>query len=146
MSGKPGSGGPVPKRESQRRRANKPETPVVHAPVTGPRVSVPAADESWHPLATEWFVSLSKSGQAQFLEPSDWAQAKVWAHLLSVELLKDKPSAMMIAAWASGAAELLTTEGSRRRMRIELERAKPADAGEDHADATVTDLMSRLGG
>jgi hypothetical protein len=87
-----------------------------------------------------------RSGQAQFFEPSDWAQAKVWAHLLSVELFKDKPSAMMIAAWASGAAELLTTEGARRRMRIELERAVVSDPGQDHADATVSSLMDRIGG
>jgi hypothetical protein len=146
MAGKPGSGGPIPKRESQRRRANKPDVPVSHVPVVAPAVEVPAADDAWHPLARDWYVSLSASGQKSLLEPSDWAQARVWAHLLSVELFKDKPSAMMVAAWASGAAELLTTEGARRRLRIELERAKPADAGEDHADATVTDLLSRIGG
>lgn len=146
MAGRPGSGGPVPKRESQRRRRNMPEVPVTHAETSVAAVRVPPADEDWHSLAREWYESLSRSGQRQFLEPSDWAQARVWAHLLSVELFKDKPSAMMIAAWQSGAAELLTTEGARRRMRIELERAKPVDAGEQHADATVTDLMSRLGG
>lgn len=138
--------GPVPKREAQRRRVNKPEVPVTHAEVAAPVVQVPAADGSWHPLARDWFESLARSGQSQFLEPSDWAQARVWAYLLSEELFRDKASAMMIASWASGAAELLTTEGARRRMRIELERVKPADAGEDHADATVTSLMSRIGG
>lgn len=146
MSGKPGSGGPVPKRSSQRRRTNKPEVPIITAPSIATIPTAPEPDGSWHLLACEWFSALGASGQSQFFEPSDWAQAKVWAHLLSVELFKDKPSAMMVTAWASGAAELLTTEGARRRMRIELERAAPSDPGQDHADATVTDLMDRIGG
>ena len=146
MSGKPGSGGPVPKRSSQRRRTNKPDVPIIAAPASVVTPDAPEPDGSWHSLACEWFSALGKSGQAQFFEPSDWAQAKVWAHLLSVELFKDKPSAMMIAAWASGAGELLTTEGARRRMRIELERAVASDPGQEHADATVTDLMDRIGG
>jgi hypothetical protein len=146
MAGKPGSGGPVPKRSTQRRRTNKPEIPIVAAPAAVVVSDAPAADDSWHSLAAEWFNSLAGSGQAQFFEPSDWAQAKVWAYLLSVELFKDKPSAMMIAAWASGAAELLTTEGARRRMRIELERAVVVDPGQEHADATVSSLMDRIGG
>lgn len=146
MAGKPGSGGPVPKRSDQRRRTNKPNVPIVQAPAAVVTVDAPKSDGAWHSLACEWFDSLASSGQAQFFEPSDWAQAKVWAHLLSVELFKDKPSAMMIAAWASGAGELLTTEGARRRMRIELERVVVSDPGQEHADATVTDLMDRIGG
>ena len=143
----PGTRGPVPNRSDQRRRTNKPEVPIVTAaapPVAAPEQ--PEADGTWHHLAADWYNSLAHSGQAEFFQASDWAQAQVWAHLLSVELFKDKPSAMMIAAWASGAGELLTTEGARRRMRIELERAKPSDPGEDHADATVTDLTARIGG
>jgi hypothetical protein len=145
MAGIPGSGGPVPKRSSQRRRTNKPEVPIVQAPSVA-TADAPEPDGSWHTLACEWFSALGRSGQAQFFEPSDWAQAKVWAYLLSVELFKDKPSAMMIAAWSSGAAELLTTEGARRRMRIELERAVVSDPGQEHADATVSSLMDRIGG
>lgn len=142
-----GTRGPVPNRSDQRRRANKPEVPIIHAPSAATsRTSVPEADGEWHRLAADWFNALAESGQSQFFEASDWAQARVWAHLLSVELFKDKPSAMMIAAWSSGAAELLTTEGARRRMRIELERAVISDPGQDHADATVTDLMDRIGG
>lgn len=147
MAGKPGAGGPVPKRSDQRRRANKPEVPIIHAPSgTRAAVAAPEPDGSWHQLAHDWYASLAESGQSQFFEPSDWQQARVWADLLSRELFKDKPSAMMINAWQAGAAELLTTEGARRRMRIELERAVASDPGQDHADATVTDLMDRIGG
>ena len=57
-----------------------------------------------------------------------------------------RPSAVLIAAWSSGAGELLTTEGARRRMRIELERRPDRDADEERADATVTALRTRLEG
>lgn len=143
MPGVPGAGGPIPKRSSQRRRVNKPETPTSEAP-GAVEVPIPSADEVWHPLARDWFGSLTKSGQAAFYEPSDWAQARVLAHLLSVQLWSAKPSAMMIAAWQSGATELLTTEGARRRMRIELARAVKVDEAQEHSDATITDIASRL--
>ena len=145
MPGKPGSGGPVPKRSGQRRRANKPDVPIIQA-AGAESVPIPGPIELWHHLAREWFESLKVSGQAQFFEPSDWAQARIWADLLSRALLSDRPSGMMIAAWAAGASELLTTEGARRRMRIELERAKPVDADAELAGAMILDLADKLGG
>lgn len=141
-----GSRGPVPKRTDQRRRVNQPEGGPVTVAEAAVVVSQPDADESWHPLARDWYVSLAESGQAVFYEPSDWRSARVWAELLSRQLFSERMNSQIITAWAAGATELLTTEGSRRRMRLELERVKTVDAGEAHADATVTDLMSRLGG
>jgi hypothetical protein len=81
-----------------------------------------------------------------FYEASDWAQAWVWAELLSRQLYADRPSAQMVAAWASGATELLTTEGARRRARLELERAGSADADEDAAVAALDDYRRRFSG
>lgn len=143
MPGVPGSGGPIPKRAAQRRRTNKPEVPITEA-AASVVVSAPDASDSWHPLARDWFVALGCSGQSAFYEPSDWAQARVLAELLSMQLFSGKPSAMMITAWQAGATELLTTEGARRRMRLELVRASAVDEGAEHADATVMDLTSRL--
>lgn len=40
----------------------------------------------------------------------------------------------MVQAWAASASELLTTEGARRRARLELERPGVVD---DDADACV---------
>jgi hypothetical protein len=138
--------GPIPKRSDQRRRRNIPSTPIDHAAVTG-AVNVPPGDPNWDKFAREWFESLVDSGQSAFYEPSDWAQARVWAELLSRALKQgERPSAVLIAAWSSGAGELLTTEGARRRMRIELERRPDRDADEERADATVTALRTRLEG
>lgn len=114
--------GPVPKRSDQRRRRNKPAGgEVTRAKSTGAQ-GAPEADPDWHPIAAEWFSSLGESGQSQFYEPSDWATARVWAHLLSAQLFSGRASAQMIQSWSGGATELLTTEGARRRARMELDK------------------------
>ena len=119
--------GPVSKRSDQRRRRNKPSGIEVTKAVSRPVEDAPAPDPAWHPIAVEWFESLGDSGQAQFYERSDWAQARVWAELLSRQLESERPSAQMIASWQAGATELLTTEGARRRARMELDKAPVVD-------------------
>lgn len=127
-----GTRGPVPTRSDQRRRQNK--NPEGIATVKGPgvRAEQPPADESWHSMARDWYESLASSGQARWYQPSDWQTARVWAELLSRQLASGRPSAQMIAAWQQAATELLTTEGARRRARVELEAP---DVDEDEAAA-----------
>lgn len=133
-----GERGPIPKRESQRRRANKPETPVTHAPSGGTDgYERPEPAEDWHPLAARWWNALAKSGQSAFYQPSDWEHANVWAHLLSLQLWSGKPSAMLLAAWDSASTRLLITEGDRRRLRLELDRGVVADPDEAVAVASM---------
>lgn len=135
--------GPVPKRSTQRRRENNPAEggDVERRAVEGEPVEVPEPDEGWHELAADWFASLAESGQSVFYEPSDWQQARVWAELLSRQLESGRPSSQMIAAWASGAAELLTTEGARRRARLELERVTADE--EETGDVSELDEYRR---
>lgn len=120
--------GPVPKRSDQRRRRNKPEG---SAPVKAPTAPNPppaiAPDPNWHPIAQDWFESLAESGQAQFYEPSDWQTARYVGEAMSRNLAADRFSAQLFASVMAGMTELLTTEGARRRMRIELERQAPAE-------------------
>ncbi len=104
---------------------------------------MPAADELWHPLAREWFESLAVSGQAVFYQASDWASAKVWAEFLSQQLSSGKPNSMMVSAWASAATELLTTEGARRRARVELER-HAVDEDEEASVRSLAQYRERL--
>jgi len=132
---------PVPKHSSERRRRNKDAEPT-RAPSSG-EAKPPPASRDWHPVAREWFQSLKKSGQSVFYEQSDWATAKVWAEMLSRQLESGRPSSQMMAAWHSAAQELLTTEGSRRRVRVELERVE--DAGEDAQVAAIEDYRRELG-
>lgn len=130
--------GPVPKRSSQRRRRNTVEGLTVVPVEAAGVVPIPESDESWHPRAREWFESLGASGQVRFFEPSDWAMAKITADLLSDELQRESGArATMIAELGSFMDNLLTTEGARRRVRIELERA--GDAVADNATVSIMD-------
>lgn len=124
-----GARGPIPKRSTERAghraKADKPDK----AAATG-TVSRPEPDPEWYPLVTDWYAALSESGQSQFFEPTDWAYARILADLLTAELTKTRRSSEMVKAILAAMDNLGTTEGARRRMRIEVERetAAPVDA------------------
>jgi len=113
--------GPVPKRDMERRRQNKPDTPTDSVRVPG-AVRAPSACKDWHPIARDWYRSLKDSGQSKFYEPSDWMTAKYAAELMSKLLGYERPSAQLVASLNSLLASLLATEGDRRRVRMEIER------------------------
>lgn len=165
--------GPIPKRSAERRRRNKPTDGVDVIKVNldealAGEVSIPAPPKqpvtedgeqvydletgeelweyTWHEIAVEAYLSLSRSGQAIFMEPSDWATAIALCEMLSREL-KPKPIIVQVGegeteiqwviqpvngavmnAFLKGWASLMATEGDRRRLRIELERKKAVDA------------------
>lgn len=104
-------------------------------------------EAGWHPVARDWYRSLAGSAQSGFYEPSDWATAKVAAIVLSqtLNILADggRGAGTLLERWQMLATELLTTEGARRRARLEIERAADEGAGEDVAD--VLQLDSHLG-
>ncbi len=133
-----GSSGPIPKRDAERRRRNKPTTPTDTVKMTG-KVRVPAADKAWHPVAAAWYRSLKLSGQSKYYEPSDWAMAKFAAQLMSGVLQSEKPSSEMVKALNVTLGSLLCTEGDRRRVRMEIERQ--AEGG--GAELTVMDAYRR---
>jgi hypothetical protein len=117
--------GPVPKRTAERRRRNKPDVPIVTAASESAGAPMPDPDPAWHPIARNMYVSLSKSGAEQFMEPSDWTMAQwatEWAHR---QLVSSKPSAVMNQLVYQVFSDLMATEGARRRLRIELERGLP---------------------
>lgn len=133
-----GARGPVPKRSDQRRRANKTEIDIDSAPASV-EVPIPVASPLWLEPTANWYNSLAQSGQSHWYEPSDWAQAWVLAELLDRALRSAKTNGMLISAWLHGAAELMTTEGARRRMRIELAKG---EQGDPDLDAAISDLDS----
>lgn len=154
MPGVKGSGGPPPKRSDQRRRKNP---PAAGEPTKAPgaeRVEIPAADESWHPIARRWYESLALSGQAHFYQPSDWGTAFFLAESMSREL---KPQGIVyqgvitsyelmtvkagtISALLKGMSDLMVTEGSRRRIALELQRPPSPTSGSE--PAKVTDIRA----
>lgn len=140
-----GARGPIPKRSEQRRRVNKPETPIVKAK-GAPEVVRPEPDEGWHPIARRMFDALGRSGQSVFFEPSDWAKAQLAAELTSRALGQSRPPAQLFAVIDDMWSGLLATEGDRRRLRIELERAPRVDVDEDAAVAALDEYRARLSG
>jgi hypothetical protein len=99
--------------------------------------------EEWHPLARDWYRSLADSGQSRWYEPSDWQTARILADLLSKALRSRKVTAALIERWQVGATELLTTEGARRRVRLELERDAAGQDEEPVADVADLDAARR---
>lgn len=128
-----GTRGPVPERAENRRRRNKTNT---QSDTIYGTVAVPPADESWHEIAYDWYTSLAKSGQSKYFEPSDWTAAQLLAHEMT-RMLAARASANMFAAVWAAMGDLLTTEGERRRARLEITRKLEAPA---EPLATVTSL------
>lgn len=129
-------------------RSKEEKDSVTKAPSGAPAElpDLPEPDPNWHEIATDWYLSLRESGQAAFYQPSDWAVARYAAELMSRGLSSDRPpNGQYVAALNSVMTSLLTTEGDRRRARIELERKKPAQ----QAPASVTaiaDYRASIGG
>lgn len=135
--------GPPPKRDSQRRRQNKPDTPVETATSDG-GVRGPKLVGNHSAPAKRWYEALQRSGQAQFFEPSDWAAAELV--VLAIDKFVKSGSAMMLGAIEKMSANLLVTEGDRRRLRLELERPAPAQGQEGADVAWIDDARNRLRG
>lgn len=134
--------GPVPKRSSQRRRQNvesRPDVIVRHGDV-----EVPEPGDAWHPVARDWFLSLAESGQSQYFEPSDWQHARYIAEAMTTNLNAGKFSAQLFASVESAMNNLGSTEGARRRLRIEVERATGVQPV-DPAVASIAEYRKQLG-
>jgi len=142
-----GSRGPVPQRSDQRRRRNvDPAGPVTKAAAGTSRRRRPRpADPEWHKLIRELYGDIAESGQSAFYEPSDWGMLRVGCQVMSDQMLSGKPSAVMFASWDALMARLLVTEGDRRRLRLELEREKPANPDADAAVASMDAWRQKLG-
>lgn len=146
-----GARGPVAKRSEERmgHRSKEEKDSITKAPSGAPAdlPDLPDADPLWDPIAADWYLSLRKSGQAAFYQPSDWAVARYAAELMSrvLDCSERGPNGQLVAALNSVMSSLLTTEGDRRRARMELERKKPARQGEAKVTA-LDDYRSAFGG
>jgi hypothetical protein len=127
----------MPKRSDQRRRTNKPEIPIENADRTED-VSWPAPDAAWHPLATEWYLSLAKSATSVYYDNNDVAQARIVTHLVSEQLSRPGGAvANAIGPLFAAMNDFLTTEGARRKLRIEIARS------DEQKIAPVLDIVDR---
>ena len=145
-----GARGPIGKRSEERmgHRSKEEKDSITKAP-SGPPLDLPElpdADPLWHPIASDWYLSLRESGQAAFYQPSDWAVARYAADLMSRVLMSERgPNGQLVAALNSVMSSLLTTEGDRRRARMELER-KPVGRQVPASVTAIADYRSSIGG
>ncbi|WP_443601400.1 phage terminase small subunit [Actinokineospora baliensis] len=127
--------GPIPKRSDQRVRRNKDSgAPIQQVAAIGavdvPALSIPDA----HPMIEDFYRSLIDSAQSRFYEPSDWQFARFTLHFADRLVKSSKPSAQMLTAVNSALTDLLVSEGSRRRVRLEIEREQAAGTVIDVAE------------
>lgn len=131
--------GPIPKRSDQR-AGHRTKAELARKVSRSQAVAQPAPDPDWHPYATDFYVALRESGQADYYEPSDWELARFLAQMMTHVLYSSRPSSEMFKAILSGMQDLGVTEAARRRMRVEVDRSDP-DA--DKVDDAKVAVMNR---
>lgn len=85
-------------------------------------------------MIVDFWESLGDSAQSKFYEPSDWQFARFTLHFADQLVRSTRPSSQMLMAVNSSLTELLVSEGSRRRVRMEIER--------EQAKAQVVDIAT----
>lgn len=130
--------GPVPERSDQRVRRNKYEVETEKVVAFG-KVEIPELDfADPHPITTDLYESLTNSAQARYFEPSDWQLARFALHFADQLLWSSKPNGQVLATITSLFSDLLMSEGSRRRLRMEIERRGDDETGQ------VIDVVDRF--
>jgi hypothetical protein len=120
-----GARGPVPKPVDQQRNTRGARGAGRTIGRAGPTPTIPACPVKWHEIAKAWFKSLKTSGQSSYYEASDWTHALFIGEAMSRWLSytsADKAPAQLFQAICAGMNDLLTTEGMRRRVKLELIR------------------------
>lgn len=132
--------GPVGKRSDAKHGHRSKEELRVDKAAAGSEVVWHPADTKWNPIAARFYAGLQVSGQVQFYEQSDADTAYYVAEAMSRNLTDGKFSAMLFASVMSSMGDLLVTEGSRRRAKVELQRE--LEAPDTEVDDAIRDLLS----
>ena len=125
--------GPVPKRSEDRIRH---DTNVIDKVQAFGVVKKPdlGLGDNVHPIIADFWDSVGESAQSRYYEQSDWQYFRVSLHFLNQLLRSNKPSAQMLTVVNQMLTDLLVSEGSRRRVRMEIER------NQNNQDADVKNI------
>ena len=127
--------GPVPKRSDQRAQSANTGKVIDKVQAFGVvRKPGLGLGDNPHPIITDFWNSVGESAQARYYEASDWQYFRVALHFLNSLLKTNKPSAQMLTVVNQMLTDLLVSEGSRRRVRMEIERDVAKDNVVDVAD------------
>ena len=142
--------GPVPKRDSERLRENKPDVPTDTVTMLGTVLPPELGDVSFrgrtHPMIEELYQSIRDSAAVKWYEPTDWQVARFTMLTLNQELVSAEDAnrsigAMKLAAINTMLSSLLLTEGDRRRVRLEIER--PAGSSSAGKVVSLQDVLKQ---
>ncbi|MEY8577222.1 hypothetical protein AALI21_02800 [Corynebacteriaceae bacterium 6-324] len=140
------------KRSDQRIRRNKEDEDAlqVRKAPAGTVTKLPRVKASWETWTKNWFRSLKESGQSVFFEASDWQAAILLGDQIDAHLKLNKESGRPIRAssfealW-SAMGDLLTTEGQRRRLKVELQRDEETTDPDAPGVVSILDNYRELG-
>lgn len=164
--------GPVPKRSEERRRRNARteageamDVETVAAPPEAPPVEAPPTPDHWEPMVQAFYEGVKASLFVKFYEPSDWHVLLITMESLhrdlqeqfvgidekTGEVIRDRVpiKGASLNAYSKVWASLLLTDGDRRRLRLETERAssgQPAEPTEAQVAQTRAGLFAVDGG
>ena len=136
--------GPVGKRSDQKHGHRTASELAVDKVPAGSELVWLEPDPEWHTIARSWYDSLAESGQSVFYENSDVATAYYVAEAMSRSLAGARFSGQLFAAIMSSMGDLVVTEGSRRRVKIELQR-ETGSSGPSDVDDAIRELSEQFG-
>ncbi|QFG10376.1 hypothetical protein KIV65_gp02 [Mycobacterium phage Anthony] len=129
-----GTRGPVGKRSDEKVRRNKEDVPVDKVTAIGTVIAPDLDFTDPHPITVSFYEALKISAQSRYYEPSDWETARFALHFADQLLKSPKPNGQILATVNQIFGVLMTTEGERRRMRLEIERGSGEGEVIDVAD------------
>lgn len=135
----------MPKRSEERlgHARGKAEAVAVEKAAGAPEVIQPDADPAWCQLAKDLWASLAQSGQARYYEPSDWAELATACWFMSTKVAAGRMSGDDLKALHTVLTDHLVSDGARRRVRLELQRATPEQPAAPAMPDGVTSIESR---
>jgi hypothetical protein len=137
--------GPAPKREADRRRANKPEsqgeaqTVSAEAGKRPDELGFPA-----HEIVGKLWEVLAESAEAKFYSAADWQRVRLELFYANYTLTSDKIGAQAWTAVQAGLSELLISPADKRRAGIEM-KPQMSDPDEDAAVVQLAEYQASLG-
>lgn len=104
-------------------------TPIDTVPVSGDAIAWPAPDRGWCPIAVAWYVA-HRDEDSRFRSATDAASLFMWATVIDRAFRSPRLSGQLLAVIRQAEAAHGSTEGDRRRLRIELDR-RPVSESDD---------------
>jgi hypothetical protein len=95
--------------------------PIDTVPVSGDAIVWPDPDSGWCPIAVAWYIA-HRDEDARYRSSTDVASLFMWSSVIDRAFRSPRLSGQLLAVIRQAEAAHGSTEGDRRRLRIELDR------------------------